>query len=269
MKGAADRLHWPVLGLATALYLVWGLAPRAPIFTSVFTAARLLALASLFKLAFLLAGTLWAWRCRGVLEAGNPVRPAWALLAGGVGATFVGQAFLAPYQILSGKTPFPTVADVFYVGAYPLLALGLAWFAVAYGRAGFPVGSAGERTALLAVVAAGCLALAVPVLRPVIAANMAPLDKALSVAYPALDLVLVVPLALLLRITLRFRGGDLGTAWLVVLSGFVVLCAADVLFAYFTALGQEGLDPFVHAAYIVSYGLIAGGIRRHLRLLAA
>ena len=43
--------------------------------------------------------------------------------------------------------------------------------------------------------------------------------------------------------------------------------AGDVLFAYFTALGKTGLDPFVHAAYILSYGLIAAGMRRHLALV--
>ena len=47
------------------------------------------------------------------------------------------------------------------------------------------------------------------------------------------------------------------------------MCAGDVLFAYFTALGQTGLDPFVHGAYILSYGLIAGGVRKHLALVAS
>jgi len=54
---------------------------------------------------------------------------------------------------------------------------------------------------------------------------------------------------------------------MIVLSGFVFMCAGDVLFAYFTALGKTGLDPFVHAAYILSYGLIAAGMRRHLALV--
>ena len=60
----------------------------------------------------------------------------------------------------------------------------------------------------------------------------------------------------------------MGTAWILVLTGFVFMCAGDVLFAYFTALGQTGLDPFVHGAYILSYGLIAGGVRKHVALLA-
>ena len=80
---------------------------------------------------------------------------------------------------------------------------------------------------------------------------------------------LLVPLALLLRTTWHFRGGSVGTAWVIVLSGFVFMCAGDVLFAYFTALGATGLDPFVHAAYIVAYGFIAAGVRRHLALVVS
>jgi hypothetical protein len=42
---------------------------------------------------------------------------------------------------------------------------------------------------------------------------------------------------------------------------------ADVFFAYFQSLGEAQLDPFVHAAYLLAYGLIAGGAHRQLQLL--
>jgi len=46
-----------------------------------------------------------------------------------------------------------------------------------------------------------------------------------------------------------------------------VLCMADIFFAYFQSLGEEHLDPFVHASFVLSYGLIAGGAHRQLQLL--
>src|SRR5262249_46209453 len=95
-----------------------------------------------------------------------------------------------------------------------------------------------------------------------------PVAKALNAAYPLLDMALLVPLTLLLRTTWQFRGGSVGTAWLIVLSGFAFMCVGDVLFAYFSALGRTGLDPFVHAAYIVPSGSLAAGVRRHLALVA-
>jgi hypothetical protein len=267
MTRTADRVLWPSLWLTTLLFLGWGLVPRAALFTSVLSPVRLVGLAALAKLALLLLGTAWSWRSRAALEAGNPVRPAWTLLAGGLLATFLGQALLARYQLAGEPTPFPSAADVFYVLAYPLLGGALVLFVRAYDEVGLPIGTRAERSVTLAVAAVACFALAVPVLRPVLQADVAPLDEALSAAYPVLDMALMVPLALLLRITWRFRGGAVATAWVLVLSGFAFMCAGDILFAYLTALGKAGLDPFLHAAYILAYGLVAAGVRRHLGLL--
>jgi hypothetical protein len=270
MTRAADNALWVVLGLAAGLFVGWGIAPQAAFYTSVLSPERLIKVASLLKLGLLAAGAAWAWRCRRSVGDDGATRGAWALLAGGIAATFVGQACLAPYQLGGGTTPFPSVADVFYVLAYPLLGVALFRFVIAYSESGYPVGTRGERTVIVGVAATSCVVLAVIVLRPVLAApGMTPAERALTAAYPALDLVLLVPLALLLRISLRFRGGALGLAWIAVLAGIVFMCAADVLFAYFTALGLTGLDPFVHATFITAYGLLAAGMRRHLALLTA
>ena len=266
MTRAIDRLLWPSLAVATVPFLAWGVAPGASVFTSVLSPARLVAVASLVKLALLGLGFLWSAHARGALDSENPVRPAWTLLAGGLLATFVGQAGLAPYQLTGHPTPFPSPADFFYVLSYPLIGAALIRFVKAYDEAGYPVGTRGERAILIAVTGAVCGVLSVIVLRPVVQADLPPLDMALSALYPLLDMALLVPLALLLRTTWHFRGGSVGTAWVIVLSGFVFMCAGDVLFAYFTALGATGLDPYVHAAYIVSYGFIAAGVRRHLAL---
>ena len=44
-------------------------------------------------------------------------------------------------------------------------------------------------------------------LGPVLAASSPPLEKALNVAYPAFDFLILIPLVILLRITVPFRGG--------------------------------------------------------------
>jgi hypothetical protein len=266
MTRTIDRLLWPSLAAATLLFLAWGVAPGAGVFTSVLSPGRLVATASLVKLTLLGLGFLWSARARGALDTGNPVRPAWTLLAGGMLANFVGQAGLAPYQLTGRPTPFPSPADLFYVLAYPLIGAALVRFVQAYEEVGYPIGTRRERALLIGITASVCGLLAVLVLRPVVQADLPPLDMALSALYPLLDMALLVPLALLLRTTWHFRGGSVGTAWVIVLSGFVFMCAGDVLFAYFTALGATGLDPYVHAAFIVSYGFIALGVRRHLAL---
>jgi hypothetical protein len=87
------------------------------------------------------------------------------------------------------------------------------------------------------------------------------------VAYPVLDLVLLIPTALLTRITVALRGGAAWKIWTGLLGGFVFLCLGDVLFAYLSALGRAGLDPLIHAMYILSYALLARGVLYQRELL--
>jgi len=162
-----------------------------------------------------------------------------------------------------GETPFPSPGDIFYVLAYPFLIAALLVLLKAYRDAGLPMGSLAGRMLLLAGVAA----VAVLILRPVAATPGPLLDRTLTIAYPVLDLILLVPLVLLLRIALQLRKSRAGEVWLLLLSGFVFLCVGDICFAYFQSLGQEHLDPFVHATFILAYGLIAGGANRQFHLL--
>jgi hypothetical protein len=266
---ALDRLLWPGLAVTTALFMGWGLLPHAALFSGALSPARLVGVAAVAKLVLLVAGAAWSARVRALLDADNPVRPAWTLLAIGIFCDALGQGALAPYQLSGLDTPFPSIADVFYLLAYPMIGAALVRFVQAFREAGYPMGTGTEQAVLMGTTGAACAVLSVVVLHPVLVSDLPPFEKALTAAYPLLDLVLLVPLALVLRTTWQFRGGSVGTAWLIIVTGIVFMCAGDVLFAYFTALGMTGLDPFVHAAYVVSYGLMAAGVRRHLALLQA
>jgi diguanylate cyclase len=258
---------WLVLGLAVAVCVGWAAFPSSGLYTRVLTPHRLVVLASVVKLTYLLAGTAFAFQCRDRLETGNPARPAWFLLSLGLLSTFVGQLSLAPFQVTRNETPFPSVADIYFLLSYPLLIAALFVLLHAYREAGFPMGSAAERVGILAGVGVIASIVALAILPPVAEAGGALLDRMLTVAYPILDLVLLLPLALLLRIALRLRGSRAGEVWLLLMGGFVFLGAGDACFAYFQSLGELRLDPFVHATYILAYGLIAGGAHRQLELL--
>ena len=269
MSALGGRVAVAAVLAAALLFVVWGLAPEAAAFRDAQSQHALLALAAVIKLSLLLAGALLAFACRDRLDEGNPARPAWALLAAGLFATLAGQLALAPYQLVSGQTPFPSVADLFYVLSYPFFIAAFLVFLRAYREAGFPMGSAAERVAIVGGVGLLAIALAVVILRPVAAGGADLLERILNVAYPVLDLVLLLPLALLLRIALRLGTSRVGLVWGELLAGFVFLCLSDMLFAYFTALGQLHLDPYTHACYVLAYGLVAGGALQQLRLLKA
>ncbi|HXY38689.1 MAG TPA: hypothetical protein VEQ10_03420 [Vicinamibacteria bacterium] len=269
MSGFGGRAAVAVVLAAVLLFLAWGLAPEAAVFRDAQSQHALLALAALVKLALLLAGALVAFACRDRLDEGNPARPAWALLAAGLFATLAGQLSLAPYQLVSGQSPFPSVGDLYYVLSYPFFIAAFLVFLRAYREAGFPMGSAAERVGIVAGVGVIAVVLAVVILRPVAAGGEDLLERILNVAYPVLDLVLLLPLALLLRIALRLGTSRVGLVWGELLAGFVFLCLSDMLFAYLTALGQQHVDPYLHACYVLAYGLVAGGALQQLRLLKA
>jgi len=82
-----------------------------------------------------------------------------------------------------------------------------------------------------------------------------------------LDLAILVPLALLVRLA-RQLGGDVGRVWELLLAGFVVLSAADVALGYLQAFGTEPSILLSQFPFLVAYGLAAAGSRLQLALLA-
>ena len=269
MSRAGRAAAWAVVAALVALYVAWGLVPGAAVFREVLTPRALLALAAAAKLVILATGALAAFACRDRYEEGNPARPAWALLSAGLFATLAGQMSLAPYQLVANTTPFPSVGDLYFVLSYPFFIAAFLVFLRADQESGLPVGSATERAGIVLGVGVVAGMIVLRVLQPVAAGGGELLDRILTLAYPLLDFVLLLPLALLVRIAARLRGSRAGAVWGLVLAGFVSLCFGDIFFAYFTALGQEHLDPYVHAGYILSYALIMGGALRQHDLLAA
>lgn len=212
----------------------------------------------LAKLAFQGWGAFLAHRCAAGFEPGTNIRRAWRLLSLGLLGFFLGQLSLARYQVLLGTdSPFPSVAEAFFLLAYPLLILALMSFIQAYREAGFPVGRVGENRALIGVVVGVCILLGYPILAPVARSEAPLLERAINLAYPILDLLLLLPTTLLLRATLRFRGGNVQRVWMALLVGVLALAGADIAFAYFSTLDLAQLDSVVDALFIVSYGSFA------------
>jgi hypothetical protein len=263
-----ERGVWLVAGVGVLLCLGWAAVPQSPLYTSILTPHVLLSFASLMKMTFLASATAWCFSVARRFEGANPIRSAWRTLGVGLGATFLGQLALAPYQIGTGLTPFPSIADVFFVAAYPFLMSAIVFFLGAYRAVGFPVGSVGERAAIVAGVAGAAVVVGIPLFPALLQADATLLEKALNLGYPLLDFVLLMPLAVLLRATVRFAGSQVGRVWQALLGGFVLLCVADIVFAYFSSLGQTHLDPYLHATFILAYASIAVGVSRQAAILA-
>ncbi len=225
----------------------------------------LLMAASWTKLVCLAAATMFAWRCVGFLDRENPARSPWLILSTALAAFTLGQGTLTYYQTFRGVSPFPSIADVWFMLSYPLLIIALISFTIAYAKSGFAMEG---MTVLAAVLTIIVCAAAWPLLRPIALTPAPPLATALNLAYPALDLLLLVPTIVLLRLTSRFRGGAVWRLWAALLAGFIFIALGDLAFAYFSTLGQTRLDPIIHALYVVAYASLAAGVHVQYELLA-
>jgi hypothetical protein len=267
----ADRFEQTVvsLGLAVVLvFLVKAVAPDAGVFAWL-GATGLLRLGALAKLACLAVAVVFAARSASRLERDNPARSPWLGLAVGLAAFLGGQLVLGFYQMVLGiATPFPSPADVFFGLGYPLLFAALVGFVRVYRASGYPIGSGAEQATVAVGAVVGFALLGYLALTPILTSSAPLLERVLNAGYPVLDLVLMVPTLMLLRMAWRFAGGQVADVWSAVLMGFVAMAAADVAYAWFSTLKIERLDPVVDALFLLSYLSLARGTMRQFRLLA-
>jgi hypothetical protein len=195
------------------------------------------------------------------LERGNRARPAWMLLAGWLGAFAAGEAVLGVYRYVAfTEPPTPSAGDALFLLGYAMLIASAAWFVRVYASSGFPLGPRAQTWGVAAGTTAALLAIGGPVLAPIVRLHRPGAEALVALAYPVLDFAVLVPSAVLLAITLRFRGGRVWAVWAFILSGFVVLSVADVLFAYFDLAGAAWVDPLLSATFIAGYSLTAVGV---------
>jgi signal transduction histidine kinase len=171
---------------------------------------------------------------------------AWLLIAGGLALWTVGDLLWSVYE-LAGRDPFPSVADVFYLDGYPLLAAALfiAFWRRSPGQDHRPLIDA-------AIVAVSATLLAwVYIVEPARAdTELGTLETLVSVAYPFGDI-------LVLAVAVRFI---LGSSWNApalrqLVLGLGLILVADVVFALdVLALAED--TRFVDTMLLVGIVLI-------------
>lgn len=251
----------------TAIFVPKILWPDAAAYRVVLTPLVLSIVASACKLASLGAGCAYGFGIVRRIERDNPARSAWLLLTLWLGCFAAGQLVLSAYQLTVGQAPLPSTADAFFVLGYALMIAAGVRFVIVYRASGYPVGSTGEAVATAVGAAIVFAIVGVRLLGPVAAAPVPWIERAVNVAYPALDFVSLVPTLLLLRITLRFRGGHVWSVWASLLVGFGFAAPGDILFAYATSVGWSALDALLDPVFAISYFFLARGAVLQYRLM--
>ncbi len=173
----------------------------------------------------------------------RPARPAmWYWMAAGQFGSVLGDVTYEYYKYVLDQEPYPSIADVFYLGSYPLTLVGLLLL-VRGGR--------GRVAELIdaAIVSTGLsLVFWVFVLHPIAAGSASTLEGVISIAYPAADLLLLAVLARLLT----DAGGRTASSRLIALAGVLVL-AADTAFSLmelYSGADTHVLDPLFLLSYV-------------------
>jgi diguanylate cyclase len=198
------------------------------------------------------------------LDSG-PAAP-WRWLTAGLGLYLLGELSWAIKEVVLGiDFPFPSVADIFWVAAYPPLLIGLA---LAWRQLGVKL-RLGEKFGLGISAGAVVLAAATFLLAPIALSELDPVEKGLSVFYPLADIVLLVPAA---AMVLALGGSLLGRAWRLVSLGLALIALADLTFSYLVwrglyweSVGQPG--NLVDLVWTAGYLAIAVAGFRYAKLV--
>jgi signal transduction histidine kinase len=183
----------------------------------------------------------------GVVRHRPERKLAWALFGAGLVLWTLGDAYWDAYSwFLRTEAPFPSIADVAYVGGYPLLIA--ATFVLARGRARPKLADVLDS----AVVAAGALIVTWALLvEPLLAqSGLSTAGMAVTVATPVLDVLLLVGVV---QLTLRKGVENPALRFLVI--GITFQVATDVAYSYLTLKGAYMNGMFVDGGWIVAYGL--------------
>ena len=215
------------------------------------------------------AAVLGAAGAARAFEPGNPARAPWALMAGGILLFWIGEVVEGADTVRGIAGAFPSFADAFFLLGYPLLVAALFLFLRAYRASGLAAQSGRLAAAATVIV----LLLGLPVVLAVLRTALPLAERVVGGTYVLLDLVALVPLLVLVRLTLPMRGGSVWQVWASLLLGFVLTFLGDVLVTYGSTQAAEGeatpaaVDLLSSVVFTFSYVAIARGALHQRRLL--
>jgi hypothetical protein len=165
----SDRRVLTIVGAVSlavaALFVVRTFAGDTALYRDALTDPTLVRAAAVCKLVLLALACVNATRTFRRLGQGNDARSPWLLLALALGGFTLGQSILSGYQLAVAKSPFPSIADAFFLASYPFLLASFVRFGRTYRRSGLPVGPVRQHLAIAATVLLAGALVAGPLLR--------------------------------------------------------------------------------------------------------
>lgn len=185
-------------------------------------------------------------------------RTPWAFLAGAGAMWALGEIVWTVYELLlQREVPFPSLADIGFLGAYPFAAVAMLTFPTAPNRL-----TSRARTVLDALVVGSALLFVAwtTFLGPLYRATSGSLiEHLIGIAYPVADVVIA---SVVIFVVTRAQAGR-RTSLTLLAFGLLALAVADSGFAYLTLSDAYATGGPIDAAWDIGYLLIALAAVRH------
>ncbi len=251
---AAMRAHpWSLTAVAAFISFATWLVVRSPD-----AGARRVA-GDLVPLGFEVIVVLLALSCGRRAQASR-CRWAWRLIAAAFGLYLLGDSVWALFELVQNRSPFPSIADAFYLAFYPVLLGGLLLLPGPLRRR-----SEWRRLSLdvVTVTIAGAMAVWYLVIGPTLEQGSGTLlSTTLSLSYPVGDLVLVFGIA-----TVIVRGvqsdGAVVARWMAL--GATAFVVADIGFANLNLTGGYAAGSWPDLGWLCALMcfVVAAEVERH------
>lgn len=166
-----------------------------------------------------------------------------AWLASGMAFFFIGETLFFLYQYVFHKTPFPSIADVFYLLAYPMILAGL----MIEVKMHKPKLNEFNKSAVLVLGAIFVALVAVVTYFGIYKAydsSATILANWIAMSYGIADIIILVPTMYVLKLAFDFKGGKLFNSWIIIFFAMLFMLAGDILFASYTDQYSSATWPY-------------------------
>jgi diguanylate cyclase (GGDEF)-like protein len=183
------------------------------------------------------------------INAPSSARP-WTFLMLGLACRIVGDVIWFSLVSLQDSAPYPSIADVWYLASFPLMAFGL----ILMVRRREPRGDGGAILDTAIIVTGWTVLVAVFVIAPTVTETTQDLfSRAVSTAYPVGDLTLLAVLA-----RLWTTSGLVLRAYRFLGTGLLFLFAGDIGYdVVFLTTGRPPEGPWFDLSYLLAYTFLA------------
>ncbi len=182
------------------------------------------------------------------------------LLITGLTLLFIGEVIWFYYRFTLNVDPFPSIADLFYLCAYPFLFFGLM---KELRINNYQLKNINSKTGLFFLLFSAALIFLIYYFGIYLAYDPAApvLNNVIAICYGIVDYFLIIPCLFILKIVLTYKVGKLFAAWYSIFLAFICMLLGDIAFALYQDAYSASTWPYtlIDLFWIASYFLFGYG----------